>query len=182
MKIVEFRRHSIKHGPGNTDLSPEGVELAHRIAEEELREKEFSALFESPMKRSQETLRAFAEAAGDFPNTKPELFPPHMEVSETEEGMKLWSGACNRAEHKGKDMLQGALDDEPELTNEIASKAASSFRRWLSTLPNGTHALVVGHSPFMELIPYGLFNSVLKQLQPCEGFCISEENEELRLG
>jgi hypothetical protein len=77
-------------------------------------------------------------------------------------------------------MLQAALDEEPDLTNNIASKAATSFQRWIASLPDGSHALVVGHSPFMELIAYGLFGKILKQLQPCEGFRIIEESGELQ--
>lgn len=181
MKTVEFRRHSTKIGPGDTDLSPVGVWLAQKVGVFELKNKHFTHLFESPMKRSKETLIAFSESAGDFPSITPELFSPHMEVSETEEGMYLWSGACHSAELVNGDMMQAVLSQEPERAKVLGYKAATSFKKWLDALPENARALVVGHSPFMELIAFGLFNEVLPQLQPCEGFRMVEEDHQYKL-
>jgi len=181
MKTVEFRRHSIKLSSGNTDLSPVGVRLAHKVGAHELKNKKFTLLFESPMKRSKETLAAFSESAGDFPDADPQLFPPHMEVSETEEGMYLWSGACHSAELLNRDMMEAVLAEEPERAKALASKSALSFKKWLTALPENTHALVVGHSPFMELIAFGLFGEIVPQLQPCEGFCVLEQDHQYKL-
>ena len=181
MKTIEFRRHSIKQSHGDTDLSQAGVERARDVGRGELHGKAFTHLFVSPMKRTGDTLEAFAQGAGDFPAVAPALFPPHVEVSQTEEGLRLWSGACHRAEQHGSDMLQGAFAEEPQLAQDISTKAAASFRMWVDALPDGAHALVIGHSPFMELIVYGLFGTVLPQLGFCEGFVITDEEGELRL-
>jgi broad specificity phosphatase PhoE len=181
MKTVELRRHSTKLGSGDTDLSHVGVWLAEKVVEHELRNKGFTLLFESPLKRTKETLAAFSKSAGDFPKIAPELFPPHMEVSETEEGMYLWSGVCHHAERENADMMQAALEGEPERTNALARKAATAFKRWLSALPENTNVLVVGHSPFIEIVAFGLFEKVIPQLQPCEGIRIVEQDQGYQL-
>ncbi|MEI7741471.1 MAG: histidine phosphatase family protein [bacterium] len=181
MKTIELRRHSTKSGPGNHDLSEAGIALAHRIGKEELHGKNFTLLFDSPLKRAKDTLNAFKEGALDFPDVQPQLFPPLMEVALQKSAMELWNGVCNHAEERDEDMMQAALENEPALTNTLAKEAAASFLRWIASLPDDTNALVVGHSPFFEMIALGLFDEVLPQLQPCEGFRIIEENGALRL-
>lgn len=120
------------------------------------------------------------QGAGDFPVIEPKIFAPHT-IASSPEGMSLWEGACNRAEHAGLDMLTAALTEEPRIAKDIAQKGAEAFRAWLNELPDGTHALVVGHSPFFELVAYDLFGVTLPQLQPCEGFKIIEKAGKLSL-
>jgi hypothetical protein len=93
--------------------------------------------------------------------------------------VELWTGVCNDADQAGEDKLSAALEKEPELTKLIARRGADSFRKWIDTLPEGTNALVVGHSPFLELIAYGLFEVIMPQLEPCEGFRIVEKENKL---
>lgn len=119
--------------------------------------------------------------AGDFSALPLQLFQPGVEVGGTKDALELWGGVCNQAEHAGQDMLQAALKKEPILSQDIATKSAASFKRWLALIPDGARALVVGHSPFMELMVYGLFKKILPQLDYCEGFEIIEINGELQL-
>lgn len=181
MKIIELRRHSTKSGPGDTDLSSVGIELARKKGAEKLVNKKFTLLYQSPLKRTQDTLKIMKEAAGDFPDVDPENFLPHMEVSQTEEAMHLWRGACHRAEKIHQDMMSCVLQEEAETAGSIARAGAASFQKWLAALPENTHALVIGHSPFLELIAFGLFGRSLPQLQPCEGFRIIQKRGELYL-
>jgi len=180
MKRIELYRHSIKTQPGNADLSPDGVTLAEKIGEG-LRGKAFTHLFVSSLKRTQDTMDAFARAAGDFPHVPYAVFLPHTSVSNTQEGLSLWSGACNRAEHRGEDKMRAALKEEPEIAQRVAKEGAESFRRFVEQLPDGACALVVDHSPFLELVVYGLFDVVMKQLGFCEGFVIEEHDGVLKL-
>ena len=175
MRLVEIRRHSIKQGSGNADLSPAGFELAQQIGMQQLRGRTFTALFQSPLKRTQETLQAFAQGAGDFPKIEPLSFPPHLLVSTTAEALALWSGVCHEAEAHGEDMMEAALTKSSLTARSIAYDAAVAFKQWLAEMPNDTQALVVGHSPFIELMMLGLFDRIFPQLSWCEGFRVIED-------
>ncbi len=173
MKKVELYRHSIKLGHGDCDLSPEGIEKAMAMGRELLRGKGYTHLYVSPLIRTTETINAFALGAGDFPDVTLQEFPPHVTVSTSQEAMRLWTGVCHRAEAHGTDMLQAVLEQEAEVGQVVAAEAAKAFVLWLKDLPEEAHALVVGHSPFLELMIYGLFNKQLTQFQPCDGACIT---------
>lgn len=174
MKKIQFRRHSIKEGPGNTDLSEAGIRLAQEVGRDHLRNKNFTHIFVSSLKRTHDTATEFMRGAGELPALSFQLFQPGIEVGGTEEALGLWSGACNQAEHAGQDMVQAALEKEASIAQYIAEKSAISFRHWLAYLPDGMNALVVSHSPFLELMAYGLFDTILPQLGYCEGFEITE--------
>lgn len=181
MKTIQFRRHSIKQGPGDTDLSEEGIKLAEEIGRRSLQKKNFNRIFVSTLKRTQDTAMGFMRGAGDFPDAPLLTFQPGVEVGGTKEALALWSGVCNRAEHAGEDMLQAALKKELVAARNIATQSAISFKKWLASLPDETRTLVVGHSPFMELMVYGLFEEILPQLDYCEGFEITAIDEKLHL-
>ncbi len=181
MKKIQFRRHSIKEGPGNTDLSEAGIRLAQEVGREYLQEKHFTHIFVSSLKRTHDTATEFMRGAGELPALSFQLFQPGVEVGGTEEALELWSGACNQAEHAGQDMVQAALEKEALIAQDIARKSAVSFKHWLALLPDGMDALVVSHSPFMELMAYGLFDTILPQLGYCEGFEIIEDKSRLTL-
>lgn len=181
MKKIEFRRHSIKQGPGDTDLSEAGLQLAKKVGEEFLRGKQFDAVFVSTVKRTHDTALAFMLGAGDFKQQSLQIFEPGVEVGSSEAALNLWGGVCNQAERAGEDMLQAALTKDPVMAREIAMQAARSFRVWLANLPQDTRVLVIGHSPFMELMAYGLFGTQLSQLRYCEGFEIIEDRDELTI-
>lgn len=180
MKRIALYRHSTKTQPGDADLSPEGIALAKTVGAS-LRGKGFTHLFVSSLSRTRETIDLFAQGAGDFPEVPYALFPPHTDVSSTKEGLSLWGGACNRAEHQGNDMMRAALQEEPILSQKMAEEGAESFRKFVGFLPEEANALVVDHSPFLELLAYGLFDVVMKQLDFCEGFVIEEHEGAMRL-
>jgi phosphohistidine phosphatase SixA len=131
------------------------------------------------LNRTRQTLEIFKRCAGDFSEVEPQIFRPNA-AAETERGMTLWSGVCNTAEHRGEDMLEAALTKAPEISNEIAKDGASAFKQWLTGLPDSSQVLVVGHSPFLELIVFGLLNIKIPALQPCDGFRLIEVNGELK--
>lgn len=57
-------------------------------------------------------------------------------------------------------------------------------RQTLAAFAEGTGAnvLMVGHSPLLEFVPYGLFGTVLPALRECDASQIIEEETGLRLG
>lgn len=181
MRSVEMRRHGHKTGPGNADLSEKGIAHATQMGWEELHGRGFTHFFISTLDRTRQTMQAFATGAGDFLNVEFEVFPLHTAISEMPEAMALWEGPCHDAEKRGEDMLACALDKATEEAEAIAKQSAVAFKEWITSLPEGANALVVHHSPFLELIAYGLFGERLKQLQPLEGFRIIERSGELKL-
>lgn len=171
MKNIYLLRHSIKETVGDSVLSPEGLELARNIGLTKLSGKRFTHLYASPLSRSVDTLKALAQGAGDFPKQEPSIFPPHS-VSATSDGMALWEGVCHEAERSGLDMMDAAMTKDKERADKIAKEGALAFKEWLNSIPENSSVLVVHHSPFLELVVYGLFGEILQQLQPCDGFRI----------
>lgn len=178
MRTIFLYRHSKKVGHGDVHLSHEGIELARRVGETQLRDKNFSMFYVSSRNRTKETFNAFQEGAGDFLSVEPEIFPLHTNVFSSEDAMKLWEGVCNEAEQKNKDMLLAALQKDHERAERISFQAGEAFKKWIQTFPDNTNVLVVEHSPALELIAYNIFGMTLTQLQPSEGFKISEQNGE----
>jgi hypothetical protein len=44
------------------------------------------------------------------------------------------------------------------------------FKEWALSLPRGERVLVIGHSPHLELLAYGLSHARLTGLKECQGF------------
>lgn len=174
MKTIYLLRHSTKTSAGDMPLSKAGVDLARKVGHEKLSGKGFTHLFVSPLSRSKDTMKAMSEGARDFPETEPKIFPPHS-VSATPDGMALWEGACHEAEVVGEDMMLAVLQKDSDRAEQIAKESARAFKQWIQFMPDDFHVLVVHHSPFLELMAYGLFGKILPQLEPCEGFVILEE-------
>lgn len=170
MKIVELRRHSKKTTHGNANLSEDGLLFARYVGARQLRGRKFTHLFVSSLQRTVDTIRAFAESAEDFPSIEPSVF---LDVFSTTDAIQLWEGVCNEAERNGEDMMTAAIERDTERAERIATLGAEAFRRWTDVLPDGANALVVHHSPSIELLVYGLFGVVLPQLQPCDGLRIT---------
>ncbi|PJC24376.1 hypothetical protein CO057_03135 [Candidatus Uhrbacteria bacterium CG_4_9_14_0_2_um_filter_41_50] len=180
MKTIYLFRHSTKSSVGDAPLSQEGIHLAKIIGHDKLSGKDFTHLFISPLSRSADTLKSMTEGAGDFLDIKPTIFPPHA-VSADSDGMTLWEGVCHEAELAGEDMMQAALQKDSVRAESIAKESAQAFTNWVASMPDDSRVLVVHHSPFLELMVYGLFNKVLPQLQPCEGCVIIENHGKLQL-
>lgn len=180
MKSVELRRHSRKVSDGNVGLSEGGIAFAESVGATMLKGRHFTHLFVSSLPRTVDTLRAFSDGAGDFPRVKPRVFFEHFDVFATDEGLRLWQGVCHEAERKGEDMMMAALKEDAQSAEHVAALAATTFREWIELLPQDANALVVHHSPSIELLAYGLFGVVIPQLQPCEGVrIVAEDNLQL---
>ncbi|HCC83991.1 TPA: hypothetical protein DEP96_04040 [Candidatus Uhrbacteria bacterium] len=180
MKTIELRRHSIKSGPGDSNLSAEGLELARLVGATALRGRGFTHLLVSSLQRTTDTMLAFAEGAGDFTVTEIGRFLTDPDVFGTDNALQLWHGVCYQAELNGEDMMTAIMEQDSVEAEHIASNATAQLRLWLNSLPADAQVLVVHHSPSLELIAYGLFGITLPQLQPCDGFRILVDGDNLR--
>lgn len=162
----EFRRHSVKDGPTSASIGPKGYELARAVGRRQLRGGAFTHYYVSTFWRTQQTLAAFAEGAGDFAmKLGPGLPPVYLDEPEVWE---LWD-VCGRAEKRGQDMNRYAYAYDDGLYVRLSRKIADLFRTWAEGFPEGSRALVIGHSPHVELLSYGLTDSLVSGLKECQG-------------
>ncbi len=182
MKTFEFRRHSIKDGTGNYMIGPAGYAFARKVGEHQLRGKDFTHFYVSGLFRTQQTLAAFAEGAGDFDTKQsPETDPVFLVSKANEDNIVLWHGVCAAAEATGEDMMFASLRYEKDRVDALADTVAQTFHAWAETMPDDANVLVVGHSPLMEFIPYGLNRTVLSGLRECSGFRIVLGGKEIQI-
>jgi phosphohistidine phosphatase SixA len=187
MAIFEFRRHSIKDGVPKGTLGPNGLLLAARVGRELMRGKEFDLFCISSYERTRETLAAFADGAQWHDVERRTTFAPIC--LDWPELRHLWD-VCHEAEKSGADMMQTALGHDAMMlaalghdarsAQNAATSIAALFRAWVLTLKDDARVLVIGHSPYMELLVLGLTTDVSPGLPPivlpglkeCQGFRI----------
>lgn len=168
--VFEFRRHSIKDGPARGMIGPKGFALAREVGRRQLRGQGFTHFFASALWRTHQTLAAFDEGAGDFQfKITPVQAPIYLGWPEV---IQLWR-ICSDGAKRGEDMLQTALTRDPALASRAAVKISQMFCEWTRSFPDGSRILVVGHSPSMELIPFGLCGDIMPGLKECQGFRIA---------
>lgn len=168
-RTFEFRRHSIKDGPNGVVIGPRGYALARLIGARELRGRGFDGFFVSAYWRTVQTMSAFAEGAEDFAlKLQPEIAPIYLAWPELK---PLWR-ACREAELRGEDLLQAALRHDETLTRRAAKTVADRFKQWACSLDDGKNCLIVGHSPYLELIVLGMYGLEMPSLKECQGFRI----------
>lgn len=168
MITLELRRHSVKDGVGGYAIGPRGYDLARQVGVE-LRGRNFTHFFVSPLWRTQQTLAAMAEGAEDFDlQFGPFLFPPHVRATE-HDGMALWGGVCKEAEQEGEDMYAAVRQVAPQVVLDIARDGGRLFREWAEALPHNASVLVIGHSPYLEMIVEDVTGIALRAFAPCEG-------------
>ncbi len=181
MPTIELHRHSIKQTAGDANLSQEGIALAEAVGATALRGRNFTHLLVSSLQRTSDTMAAFARGAGDFTVTATGRFLENPDVFGTENAKQLWHTVCYQAELKHEDMMTAILTEDKAEAERIATEATAQFRTWLDSLPTDAQVLVVHHSPSLELLAYTLFGITLPQLQPCDGFRIHIDGDQLTL-
>ncbi len=169
-KRFQFRRHSIKDGPTSAMIGPTGYALARAVGAEQLRGQRFDSFYTSTFFRTQQTFAAFAEGANDF---RLKFAPPVPPIYlDNEELWKMWD-TCAAAEKRGEDMMRAAWQHDSMLTQITSDQVARLFIAWSSSCADHTNALIVGHSPHMEFLLYGLFRVMIPGLKECQGFRIT---------
>jgi len=178
LKVFEFRRHSIKDGPTGREIGPNGYALARAVGRAQLRGRAFDRYFVSVFWRTQQTLAAFAEGAGDFAlKLGPELLPIYLDWPELRQ---LWH-VCRQAELRGEDLMRAALLHDEALTRRAATEAGRLFGQWSGAFPDGAKVLIVGHSPYLEFIPFGLLGAQLSSLKECQGYRLLVDGDDFGL-
>jgi len=162
-EVIEVRRHSIRGEEGA--LSPEGVELARRVAATLL--GHYHAACSSPKKRAIETLRLFG--ATEF-RIVPEFstLPKELDAHESRvEALRRRTGCST---------LQAYL--AIPVTHLILERFGTEFFDKLcelaADLPAGKNALVVSHGGSIEAailaaMPDWTLESMGGELKECEG-------------
>lgn len=183
MKSIEFRRHSVRDGATGHLVGPLGMKLARLVGEQQLRGRAFTSFTVSFLWRTTQTMVGFDEGAGDF--KPPRHLAPQVSLHEhrsiKDDAMGLWYGPGRKAKAEGRDMLLAALEEEPAATNVLAADYKQIVLAWLDSLPENTRALVVGHSPALEILAYGVTGITIPQLQFCDGFRLEQEDGDIRL-
>ncbi|HPN15030.1 MAG TPA: histidine phosphatase family protein [bacterium] len=160
---IEVRRHALKGTGSQKDmLSPEGYEQARQVGRDNMRDKGFTHIAVSPYFRTAQTAAAMAEGAGDFTaatfTVSPALFTGRLDE---------WM--VYHKEHGA------VVKPESDLIEEEAGRMANDLKDLVSSLPEGSHLLCVGHTPFVETLIYGLTGEVIDPLAECEGVEIEAE-------
>jgi len=127
-----------------------------------MRDKGFTHIAVSPYFRTAQTAAAMAEGAGDFTaatfTVSPALFTGRLDE---------WM--VYHKEHGA------VVKPESDLIEEEAGRMANDLKDLVSSLPEGSHLLCVGHTPFVETLIYGLTGEVIDPLAECEGVEIEAE-------
>lgn len=184
-RTVHFHRHSIKDGHNAKFLGPAGYALSRLFGAERLRGRGFTAFCVSDIWRTHQTLAGLDEGAGDFRYahaTGPTL-APFNGVNKLPQAVRLWEGPCRIAEDDGGDMLRACLMHDDSSTRYIAHLLGRAVSDWmLKELPPGARALVIGHSPMLEMIAFDLFGEKIAPLDFLDGFRIaaSRDRQELQ--
>ena len=169
----EFRRHSIRDAAVNDQMiGPLGYELARRVGEKQLRGRKFDCFCVSSLYRTHQTLAAFVEGAGDFDLT---LAPPIAPLDVVSPDTRTLWRACREAQRRGEDLVEAVFVSHARIAEKVASQIADLFKTWSSSFADGSRILVVGHSPALELMLFGVTGTKIPSLNYCEGFRIIEK-------
>ncbi|MHB8830736.1 MAG: histidine phosphatase family protein [Patescibacteria group bacterium] len=156
MKKIEIRRHALKDsGPRKDMLSPEGIEQARKVGAEQMKGKGYTHIAVSELFRTSQTAAAMAEGAGDFTTSSLVVLPA------------LFTKRLDELIAYVKEHGSVVKPDHP-LIKEESQRMAEEFAAHVESLPEDAHMLAVGHSPFIEILAYGLTGEVIAPLKECE--------------
>jgi broad specificity phosphatase PhoE len=150
-KEIELRRHT---DADEDVLTPEGVAAALTIGAR-LRGGYHLAVSTGAQRATQTLACLLAALAEQVPGgvvVEPDL------RSELED---RWRAAYQKA---GSGTLEALREADPDLVAEDSERLGVALRRVLEALPDGGHALVVGHSPTNEAAVLGLTGEITAPL------------------
>lgn len=172
MKIIELRRHGKNDKKKN--LTYEGYVQARAIGERDLRGEDFDCVFTSHLARAIDTARAFAEGAGDF--TVEKFIPlPGLHTGRTD----TWKIIIKKAKENGKTKgdIASHIEQYPAFVNSEAERLEKVLKEIIDQIPDGGKALVIGHSPIIECLVYGITGELIDPLKECEGVILEISND-----
>jgi broad specificity phosphatase PhoE len=172
MAIFEFRRHSIKDGDPKGTCGPKGIAFAKAVGSQLMLGKEFTHYCVSTFPRTQQTLAAMAEGARwQDVNSRTSMPPIYLDWASLQEVWRI----CHEAEKRGEDMMRAAALYDQALITAASKVIANLFESWVLQLPDDAQVLIIGHSPHMEMLVYGITDNVIPGmvipgLKECQGF------------
>jgi phosphohistidine phosphatase SixA len=163
MRYVELRRHTDNEGD---HLTPQGVADAEMIGRDRLHPPS-AAFMSTGAARATQMLEILRHAAGqdDTPSTP----APGLRSSVEDR----WRDA-SRAAGKDADLVPIRAVD-PDLVEREPVLLGSALRQVMEQLPEGSRALVVGHSPTSEAAVLGLTGRVVPPLGKGKGVLLTED-------
>lgn len=162
MKTITLLRHTANDGD---TLTPEGVVAAVEIGRG--LEGGYLIAASSGAQRATQTIGCLLGGLGE---TVPGGVVVVEELrSQVEDG---WRAAYRAA---GAGDLESLRAADPDLVAADSRALAGGLRRVFSMLPEGGHALAVGHSPTNEAAVYGLTGIIIEPLGKGEGVFIADD-------
>jgi broad specificity phosphatase PhoE len=165
---VELRRHTDADGDV---LTAEGVTAALEIGAR--LQGGYHVAVSTGAQRATQTLACFLAALGQR--------VPGGVVIETglrSEVEDRWRAAYAEA---GSGELAALRATDPDLVAEDSERLGSALRRVVERLPDGSRALVVGHSPTNEAAIFGLTGQIVPALAKGAGARVLVEDDEHRV-
>jgi broad specificity phosphatase PhoE len=167
-KEVELRRHTDADGDV---LTAEGVAAALEIGAHLRGDYELGV--SSGAQRATQTLACFLAGLGQqVPGGV--VLEPGMR-SELED---RWRAAYQVA---GRGDLEALREADPELVAEDSARLGAALRRVLELTPEGSRALVVGHSPTNEAAVLGLTGEIVAPLAKGTGVLVFADEDGYRV-
>ncbi|MDD2731196.1 MAG: hypothetical protein PHW33_03695 [Candidatus Portnoybacteria bacterium] len=158
MRKIEFRLHALKDtGDRQNLLSPDGLRQAKRVGAEQLRGKGYTHVLISGSFYAAQTACAMAEGAGDFAASN--LIVPSALCTVRTMEFEIYENECGQT-----------VRPEHPLIKEESFRMATEFADFVLSLPNDSHVLAIGESPFLEILIYGLIGKVVEPLEECDKF------------
>jgi broad specificity phosphatase PhoE len=150
-KEIELRRHT---DADDDVLSAEGVTAALEIGAR-LR-GDYHLALSTGAQRATQTLACFVAALGQQVANGVVVDPGLRSQIEDR-----WRAAYKKA---GSGALEALREADPELVAEESERLGAALRDVLDSLPDGSRALVVGHSPTNEAAVLGLTGEIVPPL------------------
>lgn len=167
MATIEFRTHSIKDDDKHGTIGTMGKIFARSVGLSLMRGRRFDRFCVSAVPRTMQTLEALAEGAGwDEFEKVTSVAPLYVHSPDLE---LMWS-VCRDAQRSGHDVLAAAFALDEDLVEETSQTIVQLFNEWVLSLPRDAHVLVIGHSPHLEFLMYGLTRVRMAALRECQGF------------
>ncbi|MGH2752142.1 MAG: histidine phosphatase family protein [Actinomycetota bacterium] len=167
-RSVELRRHTAADGDV---LTPEGVRDALGVGSR-LRD-EYDSAISSGAQRATQTLACFL--AGSNAKVTGGVVVDARFRSDVED---RWKAAYQAA---GAGDIESFRRVAPDLVAEESEILGGALEDAFANLPEGGSALVVGHSPMLEVALYGLTGEIIEPLSKGAGVLVSEEDGSYRL-
>lgn len=179
IRRARLLRHAEKGGaaPFKDMLSPKGIGDARAYGENTLRGMQHTHIAVTGWLRTAQTAMGAIEGAGDV--VVPHLDQIELIARDPASAEFKDIVAAMKATGKEKPSIDDFMSAAPAYVNDAADMFGGRLGSYLLGLPDGAHALVVGHSPIIELALHSLTRGAIVQPLPELGWVDVEYEVEL---